>query len=284
MPRTLSSFMTTAKKPKFSRILLKLSGEALGGENGVSICPQAVQHMAGQIREVRELGVQVVVVVGGGNIFRGCVRQRTRIERATGDYMGMLATIINALALQDALEKLGSPTRVQSAIAMSQVAEPFIRRRAVRHLEKGRVVIFGGGTGNPFFSTDTAAALRANEIGAEVVLKATKVDGVYDSDPKKNPKAKRFAQITYLEAAAKAAQGDGLERRSRSVWTTKCPSSFFDFFKPHNLSSLGYGRKSGHAGDELKWQIGDGRWELGNVSPCDHSNVLPISHLQSPNS
>ena len=190
-----SSFMTTVKKPKFSRILLKLSGEALGGENGVGICSQAVRHMAEQIREVRELGVQVVVVVGGGNIFRGVSGSEHGIERATGDYMGMLATIINALALQDALEKLGSPTRVQSAIAMSQVAEPFIRRRAVRHLEKGRVVIFGGGTGNPFFSTDTAAALRANEIGAEVVLKATKVDGVYDSDPKKNPKAKRFAQM-----------------------------------------------------------------------------------------
>ena len=145
--------------PKFSRILLKLSGEALGGESGVGICPEAVQHMAEQIREVRDLGVQVVVVVGGGNIFRGLPGSERGIERATGDYMGMLATVINALALQDALEKLGAPTRVQSAIAMSQVAEPFIRRRAVRHLEKGRVVIFGGGTGNPYFSTDTAAAL-----------------------------------------------------------------------------------------------------------------------------
>ena len=198
--------MTTPKPPKFSRVLVKLSGEALGGDKGVGICPEAVQRMAEQIREVRELGVQMVVVVGGGNIFRGVTGSERGIERATGDYMGMLGTIINALALQDALEKLGCPTRVQSAIAMSQVAEPFIRRRAVRHLEKGRVVIFGGGTGNPYFSTDTAAALRANEIGAEVILKATKVDGIYDCDPKKNPKARRFAEISYLAALQKRLQ------------------------------------------------------------------------------
>src|ERR1700723_404488 len=192
--------MTSAKKPKFSRILLKLSGESLGDANGTGISPEAVHHMAEQISEVRQLGVQVVVVVGGGNIFRGLSGSERGIERATGDYMGMLATVINALALQDALEKIGCPTRVMSAIAMAQVAEPFIRRRAVRHMEKGRVVIFGGGTGNPFFSTDTAAALRANEIGAEVILKATKVDGIYDSDPKKNPTAKKFPEITYLDA------------------------------------------------------------------------------------
>src|SRR5262245_9119102 len=173
-------------EPKYKRILLKLSGEALGGD-GHSINPTAVQNMAEQIREVGELGVQVVIVLGGGNIFRGLAGSERGIERATGDYMGMLATIINSLALQDALEKIGVATRVQSAIAMAQVAETFIRRRAVRHLEKGRVVIFGGGTGNPYFSTDTAAALRANEIGADVILKATKVDGIYDSDPKKNP-------------------------------------------------------------------------------------------------
>src|SRR5450755_3143939 len=151
--------MTTTKKPKFSRILLKLSGESLGDAHGVGISPEAVQHMAGQIREVRELGVQVVVVVGGGNIFRGLSGSERGVDRATGDYMGMLATMINALALQDALEKLGVHTRVQSAIEMHQVAEPFIRRRAYRHLEKGRVVIFGAGTGNPYFSTETAAAL-----------------------------------------------------------------------------------------------------------------------------
>src|SRR3974390_2111649 len=192
--------MKSPKRPKYSRILLKLSGEALGGESRVGISPQAVRDMADQIREVRDLGVQVVVVVGGGNIFRGPGGGRRGVERATGDYMGMLATVINALALQDALEKLGVATRVQSAINVSQVAEPFIRRRAVRHLEKGRVVIFGGGTGNPYFSTDTAAALRATEIGAEVILKATKVDGIYDCDPEKDPKAKRFSQITYLDA------------------------------------------------------------------------------------
>ena len=236
--------MTMAKKPKFSRILLKLSGEALGGLAGVGISAEAVQNMAEQICEVRELGVQVVVVVGGGNIFRGVNGSKSGIERATGDYMGMLATIINSLALQDALEKLGAPTRVQSAIAMSQIAESFIRRRAVRHLEKGRVVIFGGGTGNPYFSTDTAAALRANEIGAEVILKATKVDGIYDSDPKKNPKAKRFAQISYLDA---------LQRRLEVMDSTafslcmdnKMPIIVFDFFRPHNLKRVVFGEKVG---------------------------------------
>jgi uridylate kinase len=236
--------MTKTKKPKFSRILLKLSGEALGGETGVGISAEAVQSMAEQICEVRDLGVQVVVVVGGGNIFRGLTGSKRGIERATGDYMGMLATIINSLALQDALEKLGAPTRVQSAIAMSQIAESFIRRRAVRHLEKGRVVIFGGGTGNPYFSTDTAAALRANEIGAEVILKATKVDGIYDCDPKKNPKAKRFAQITYLDA---------LQRRLQVMDSTafslcldnKMPIIVFDFFRAHNLKRVVLGDKVG---------------------------------------
>src|SRR6188768_4268534 len=195
--------MKKSAQPKYRRILLKLSGEALGGEAGLGINPEAVRDMAQQIREVRELGVEVVVVIGGGNIFRGLSGSERGIERATGDYMGMLATVINALALQDALEKLGVATRVQSAITMSQVAEPFIRRRAVRHLEKGRVVIFGGGTGNPYFSTDTTAALRAAEVGADVILKATKVDGVYDSDPKKNPSAKRYDKISYLEALQK---------------------------------------------------------------------------------
>src|ERR1041385_4486096 len=182
-------------KPKYKRILLKLSGEALGDPNSNGIDGQRVADMAAQIVEVRQLGVEVVVVIGGGNIFRGVAGSEKGIERATADYMGMLATVINALALQDALERQGVATRVQSAITMTQIAEPFIRRRAVRHLEKGRVVIFAAGTGNPYFSTDTAAALRANEMSAEVILKATKVDGIYDSDPKKNPKAKRFARI-----------------------------------------------------------------------------------------
>jgi uridylate kinase len=236
--------MSTYKKPKFSRVLLKLSGEALGDANGMGISPEAVHHMAGQVCEVQKLGVQTVVVVGGGNIFRGLRGSERGIERATGDYMGMLATVINALALQDALEKLGCPTRVMSAIAMAQVAEPFIRRRAVRHMEKGRVVIFGGGTGNPYFSTDTAAALRANEIGAEVILKATKVDGIYDSDPKINPNAKRFAEISYLDA---------LQRQLKVMDSTafslcmdnKMPIIVFDFSKPHNLKKVVLGEKVG---------------------------------------
>src|SRR5665213_4570527 len=236
--------MTKTKRPRFSRILLKLSGEALGGDSGNGISPEAVQHMAEQIREVRELGVQVVVVVGGGNIFRGLTGSERGIERATGDYMGMLATIINSLALQDALEKLGSPTRVQSAIAMAQVAESFIRRRAVRHLEKGRVVIFGGGTGNPYFSTDTAAALRANEIGAEVILKATKVDGIYDSDPNTNPKAKRYDQITYLEALGKRLKVMDSTAFSLCM-DNKMPIIVFDFFKEHNLKRVVLGERVG---------------------------------------
>lgn len=243
-PSQSDEFMKEKSQPKYGRILLKLSGEAIGGPTGMGISPEAIQDMAQQIREVRDLGVQVVVVVGGGNIFRGLPGSERGIERATGDYMGMLATVINALALQDALEKLGVATRVQSAISMAQVAEAFIRRRAVRHLEKGRVVIFGGGTGNPYFSTDTAAALRANEIGAEVILKATKVDGIYDSDPKKNPKAKRFSQITYLEA---------LQRQLKVMDSTafslcmdnKMPIIVFELFKPHNLKRVVLGEKVG---------------------------------------
>lgn len=236
--------MKPMKHPKYGRILLKLSGEALGGESGIGILPEAVKNMAEQIREVRELGVQMVLVVGGGNIFRGLSGSERGIERATGDYMGMLATIINSLALQDALEKMGVATRVQSAISMAQVAEPFIRRRAVRHLEKGRVVIFGGGTGNPYFSTDTAAALRANEIGAEVILKATKVDGIYDSDPKKNPKAKRFSSITYLEALQK--QLKVMDSTAFSLcMDNKMPIIVFDLFRPHNLKRVILGEKVG---------------------------------------
>src|SRR5712672_1053544 len=236
--------MKKTEQPKYSRILLKLSGEALGGGRVIENCTESVQSVAEQIREVRELGVQIVVVVGGGNIFRGLSGSERGIERATGDYMGMLATVINALALQDALEKLGSPTRVQSAIAMAQIAETFIRRRAVRHLEKGRVVIFGGGTGNPYFSTDTASALRANEIGAEVILKATKVDGIYDCDPKKNPKAKRFAEISYLDALQK--QLKVMDSTAFSLcMDNKMPIIVFDFGKEHNLRRVVMGEKLG---------------------------------------
>src|SRR6266404_1199243 len=234
----------STKRPKYGRILLKLSGEALGGEKGVGISASSVQDMARQIREVRELGVQVVVVVGGGNISRGMPGSERGIERATGDYMGMLATVINALALQDALEKIGVATRVQSAITMAQVAEPFIRRRAVRHLEKSRVVIFGGGTGNPYFSTDTAAALRANEIGAEVILKATKVDGIYDSDPKKNSKAKRFSQIRYIDALRR--QLKVMDSTAFSLcMDNQMPIIVFDLFRPHNLKRVVLGEKVG---------------------------------------
>jgi uridylate kinase len=236
--------MKNPPQPKYRRVLLKLSGEVLGGPGGLGIDAEAVHGMAAQIREVKDLGVQVVIVIGGGNIFRGLSGSERGIERATGDYMGMLATIINSLALQDALEKLGVPTRVQSAINVSQVAEPFIRRRAMRHLEKGRVVIFGGGTGNPYFSTDTAAALRANEIGAEAILKATKVDGIYDSDPKKNPKARRFATISYTDCLTKRLKVMDSTAFSMCM-DNKMPIIVFDFFKQHNLREVVLGKKVG---------------------------------------
>lgn len=236
--------MNESPTPKFRRVLLKLSGEALAGDIGFGICPETVHAIAHQIREVRELGVEVVIVVGGGNIFRGQVGSERGIERATGDYMGMLATVINSLALQDALEKNGVPTRVQSAITITQVAEPFIRRRAVRHLEHGRVVVFGAGTGNPYFSTDTAAALRASEIGAEVVLKATKVDGIYDSDPKKNPTAKRFDTITYQEALARRLKVMDATAFSLCM-DNRLPIIVFDFFQPHSIKRVVLGEPIG---------------------------------------
>jgi uridylate kinase len=188
-----------ANQPRYKRILLKLSGEALAGNLGYGIDPDIIRAIAVEIRGVVDLGVQVAVVIGGGNIFRGVAASSMGMDRASADYMGMLATVMNSLALQDALEKAGVITRVQSAIEMQEIAEPYIRRRAVRHLEKGRVVIFGAGTGNPFFTTDTAASLRAIEIGAEIILKATKVDGVYNSDPAKNKDAVKYEQLTYLD-------------------------------------------------------------------------------------
>src|ERR1700724_4361137 len=183
----------------YSRIVLKLSGESFQGPQGFGIHGETIQAIARELKEVHALGVQIAIMVGGGNIFRGSRQKGFEIDRATGDYMGMLATVLNALALQDALEKVQVHTRVQSAIEMHQVCQPFIRRRAMRHLEKGRVVIFAAGTGNPYFSTDTAAALRAMEIKADVILKATRVDGVYDADPEQIPDAKFFAEITYRE-------------------------------------------------------------------------------------
>jgi uridylate kinase len=184
---------------KYKRILLKLSGEALAGASGFGIDPTQAEDIAQRIQEVRELGVDTAIVIGAGNLWRGRSGLDRGMDRATADYMGMLATVMNALALMDALERAGLVTRVQSAVEMHAVAEPYIRRRAIRHLEKGRVVILGGGTGNPYFSTDTAAALRAMEIGADVLIKATKVDGVYDSDPLINPDAKRFDRLSYME-------------------------------------------------------------------------------------
>ncbi|MGD0236871.1 MAG: UMP kinase [Syntrophorhabdales bacterium] len=183
----------------YNSILLKLSGEALMGDEGYGIDPKVMKHIAFQVKDVKDLGVTIAIVVGGGNIYRGIRAEEQGLDRATGDYMGMIATVMNAVALQDCLETLGLDTRVQTAIQMAQVAEPYIRRRAMRHLEKGRVVIFAGGTGNPYFTTDTTAALRAMEIGAEVILKATKVKGVYDKDPERFPDASFFPEITYLE-------------------------------------------------------------------------------------
>jgi uridylate kinase len=180
--------------------LLKLSGEALAGDQGYGLDPTVIQFISKQVQEVYELGVSVGIVVGGGNIFRGVSDAAKGMDRSTADYMGMLATVINSLSLQDALEKLGLPVRVQSAITMPQVAEPFIYRKAIRHLEKGRIVIFAGGTGNPYFTTDTAAALRASEIKADVLLKATNVDGVYTADPKKDPTATKFETLSYMQA------------------------------------------------------------------------------------
>ena len=229
---------------RFQRILLKLSGEALGGPQGSGIDPESVHDMAAQVAEVRKLGVEVVIVVGGGNIFRGIAGSEKGIERATGDYMGMLATVINALALQDALEKQDVHTRVLSAITMTAIAEPFIRRRAIRHLQKGRVVIFAAGTGNPYFSTDTAAALRANEMNAEVVLKATKVDGVYNKDPKKFPDAVRYTRLSYDDALRQ-----DLKVMDSAAFAlcrdNKMPIIVFDFFKPHNLLRVVTGKPVG---------------------------------------
>ncbi len=190
---------SAAQSPVYKRVLLKMSGEMLGGGAGSGIEAESIGSFAREIRAVHELGVEVAVVIGGGNIFRGLAGASRGMDRAHADYMGMLATVINALALQDACERVGLKTRVMSAIDMEKVAEPYIRRRAVRHLEKGRVVIFAAGTGNPYFSTDTAAALRAAEIHADVILKATKVDGIYDCDPATNPDAKRFEKLSYLE-------------------------------------------------------------------------------------
>jgi uridylate kinase len=229
---------------KYRRILLKLSGEALAGEQGYGIDPDVINGIAAEIKEVSSLGVEIAVVIGGGNIFRGLAASSKGMDRASADYMGMLATVMNSLAMQDALEKQGVVTRVQSAIDMQQIAEPYIRRRAVRHLEKGRVVIFSAGTGNPYFTTDTAASLRAMEINAEVILKATKVDGVYSADPKKDKNAVKLPKLTYLEVLQKGLQVMDATATSLCM-DNNLPMIIFDMTQRDNIKKVVYGEKIG---------------------------------------
>lgn len=231
-------------KIAFKRIILKLSGEALAGSQGFGIDPHTVKTIAEEIKEVVNLGIEVAIVVGGGNIYRGIAGSAKGIDRATGDYMGMLATMINSLALQDALEKLDVMTRTQSAIEMRQIAEPYIRRKAIRHLEKGRVVIFGAGTGNPYFSTDTTAALRAAEIGADAILKATKVDGVYDCDPMKNPNAVKYETLEYIDVLSKQLQVMDSTATSLCM-DNNIPIIVFDLTKQGNIRKAVLGEKIG---------------------------------------
>lgn len=235
---------SNSSNPKYRRVLLKFSGEALAGKQGFGLDAAVLDYLAQEIQSVRDSGAEIAVVVGGGNIFRGIQGSKQGIDRSTGDYMGMLGTTINALALQDALERSGVYTRVQSAIRMEQVVEPYIRRRAIRHLEKGRVVIFASGTGNPYFSTDTAAALRAMEIGADVVIKATKVDGVYDSDPMKNKKAKLYSEVSYLDTLN---QNLGvMDSTAISLcMDNKLPIIVCNMFKKGNLRQLVDGKSVG---------------------------------------
>ncbi|VVM04505.1 UMP kinase [Methylacidimicrobium tartarophylax] len=233
----------TQRPPVYRRVLLKLSGEVLAGPDG-PLSMEVTQKIARQVAEVYGSGIQIAIVIGGGNIWRGATGMKSGLDRPTADYMGMLATIIDGLALQGALESIGIPTRVQTAVEVRNVAEPFIRRRAIRHLEKGRIVIFVGGTGNPFFSTDTTAALRASEIEAEVILKGTKVDGIYDSDPKINPDAKRFTQLSYLDAIQKR-----LSVMDSTAFTlcldNNIPIVVFNVFTPGNLRAAVFGEPIG---------------------------------------
>ncbi|HPZ42460.1 MAG TPA: UMP kinase [Bacillota bacterium] len=230
--------------PKYWRIVLKLSGEALAGSLGYGIDPDVVNTIARQIKEVAEHRVQISVVVGGGNIWRGVAGSAKGMDRATADYMGMLATVMNSLALQDALEKHGVDTRTQTAIEMKEVAEPYIRRRAIRHMEKGRVVIFAAGTGNPYFSTDTTAALRAAEIEAQVILMAKRVDGVYDSDPLKNPNAKKFQQLSYIEMLNRGLGVMDATAASLCM-DNNIPVIVFDLNQDGNIMKAVFGEKIG---------------------------------------
>jgi len=239
MPKT-----NAAKTPRFKRILLKVSGEALMGDGKYGIHPPTLTQIATEIADVHRLGVEVAIVIGGGNIFRGIAASASGMDRASADYMGMLATVINGLALQDATEKLGVATRVQTAIEMSQLAEPYIRRRAVRHLEKGRIVIFAAGTGNPYFTTDTAASLRAMEIHAEVILKATKVDGVYTADPAKDPAAVRYRTVSYLDVLKKNLQVMDSTAISLCM-DNELPIVVFDLHAPGNIQRVVLGEEIG---------------------------------------
>jgi uridylate kinase len=230
--------------PKYKRVLLKLSGESLMGDKSFGLDPDVLSQYSQDIKSITELGVQVAIVIGGGNIYRGMNEAETGIERAHGDYMGMLATVINGMALQAGLEKVGVYTRLQSAIKMEQIAEPYIRRRAIRHVEKGRVVIFGAGTGNPYFTTDTAGVLRAIEIKADVILKGTRVDGIYSEDPEKNPKAAKYDQISFNECISK-----NLRVMDMTAFTlcmeNDLPIVVFDMNKPGNLRRVVTGEKVG---------------------------------------
>ena len=232
------------KRPRYKRIVLKLSGEVLTGRGDYGIDPEVIQEIAQEIKEVKALGVEIAIVIGGGNIFRGMAASSKGMDRASADYMGMLATVMNGLALQDALEKIGIHTRVQTAIEMREVAEPYIRRRAIRHLEKGRVVIFVAGTGNPYFTTDTTASLRAMEIGAEVILKATKVDGVYDADPLLYKGAKKYDELTYLEVLKKQIKVMDATAISLSM-DHQIPIIVFNLKKKGNVKKAVLGEKVG---------------------------------------
>jgi uridylate kinase len=234
----------TRGKPIYKRIVVKLSGESFSGPEAFGIHAETIQNIAREVKQVHDLGVEVALIVGGGNIFRGARQQGLGIDRATGDYMGMLATVLNGLALQDALEKAGCNTRLMSAIEMHQVAEPFIRRRAARHLEKGRVVIFAAGTANPYFSTDTAAALRAMEIKAQVILKATRVDGIYDADPEKVASARMFDRITYLDVLKKGLSVMDSTAISLCM-DNKMPIVVFNMNVPGNLKRVVTGERVG---------------------------------------
>jgi uridylate kinase len=247
-------------QPKFKRILLKLSGESLMGDKSFGLDSAVISRYAKEIKSVIELGVEVAVVIGGGNIYRGINEQESGIERAQGDYMGMLATVINGMAVQAGLEKAGVYTRLQSAIKMEQVAEPYIRRRAMRHLEKGRVVIFGAGTGNPYFTTDTAGSLRAIEIKAEVILKGTRVDGIYTADPEKDPTATRYEHISFAECIS-----GNLKVMDMTAFTlcmeNKLPIIVFDMNKPGNL---------------LKVVMGENVGTLVNNESSQVKNLIPV--------